>query len=381
MSGIFISYRRDDSADVAHQLYQALVARFGPESVFIDVENIDLGDNFAEVLDEQVGFCDALIAIIGKKWLISARADGSRRLDDPHDWVRLEIASAVSRGIKVIPVLVDGATLPERRDLPGPISSLTEAQALDLKPDRFEAGIARLTMALETVRKGSNSASLWFALITRRHKALDPLDLHKPEVLWQALRFMLIMVFAEALLHLPAAALANQANSSKLWYLVDYAAASYIQYLGAGLILHFAMKLFGGTAKLQRSIAAFCFLTAFVPLIALSQVPVWGINISILKDAADAAWGPTELLSKMQVFVATLAPFAIARLLVAFVAATLLWGLFFTAVFESFRTLHRLSSGRAFVAFVLGLIGTMAFVAFVVTPQFGTVYKLFAPGV
>jgi hypothetical protein len=379
MSGIFISYRHDDSADAAHQIYQALAARFGLESVFIDVENIDLGEKFAEVLDEQVGFCDALIAIIGKKWLSSASADGSRRLDDPHDWVRLEIASALSRGIKVIPVLMDGATLPQRRDLPGPIASLIEAQALELKPGRFEAGIARLSTALETVRKGSNSAGLWFALITRRHKALDPLDLHKPEVLWHALRFMLIMVFIEALLHLPAAEFANQAASSTLWYLVHYAAASYVEYLGAGLILHFAMKLFGGIAKLQRSIAAFSFLTAFVPLIAISQVPVWGVNISILKEAADAAWSPANLLTKMQGFVAELGPFGIARLLVAFVAATFLWGLFLTAVFASFRTLHRLSWGSAFVAFVVGLIGTMAFVAFVVTPQFGTVYKLFTP--
>jgi hypothetical protein len=379
MSGIVISYRHDDSADAAHHLYQALVARFGPESVFIDVENIDLGENFAEVLDEQVGFCDALIAVIGKKWLVSAHADGTRRLDDPHDWVRLEIASAISRGIKVIPVLLDGATLPERRDLPGPIASLIEAQALELKPDSFEAGVARLSTALETVRKGSNSASLWFALITRRAKALDPLDLHKPEVLWHALRFMLIMVFIEALLHLPAAEFANQAGSFKLWYLVHYAAASYVEYLGAGLILHFAMKLLGGTAKLQRSIAAFCFLTALIPLIAIAQVPIWGVNISILKDAADAAWSPADLVIKMQTFVAELGPFGIARLLVAFVAATFLWGLFFSAVFESFRTLHRLSWGRAFAAFVLGLTAMMAFVALVVTPQFGTVYKLFGP--
>src|SRR4051794_39874349 len=108
MSGIFISYRREDRAGGAQRLYQSLCAHFGPDSVFIDVENIGPGDNFVEVIDEKVGFCDALIAVIGKTWLNSMHADGSRRLDDAKDWVRLEITSAISRNIKVIPVLVNG---------------------------------------------------------------------------------------------------------------------------------------------------------------------------------------------------------------------------------------------------------------------------------
>ena len=260
MSGIFISYRREDSADTAHRLHRALTARFGADAVFIDVENIAPGDNFAEVIDEKVGFCDALIAVIGRKWLNSRHADGQRRLDDPREFVRLEIAAAVGRNIKVIPVLVDGASLPAQRELPAPISALVEAQALELRSDRFDDSVDRLAAACEMVRKGSAAPSLWFALISRRHMALDPLDLHKPDVLWHALRFMACMVFLEALLHLPAAPIAPGAFVFKLWYLLDYTAASCVQYLGAGFILHFSMKLFGGTAKLQRSIAAFATL-------------------------------------------------------------------------------------------------------------------------
>jgi hypothetical protein len=379
MSGIFISYRREDGAEEAHRLYQALTARFGAGSVFIDVQSIELGENFAEVLDEKVGFCDALIAVIGKRWLASAHADGRRRLDDPEDWVRLEIVSALNRDIKVIPVLVGGATLPERQALPAPLALLVEAQALELRLDHFDEGVARLAAALETVRKGTTAVSLWFAMITRRHKALDPLDLHRPQILWQALRFMLVMVFIEGLLHLPAAGVADRAYSSKLWYLAHYTTAAYVEYLGAGFILHFAMKLFGGKAKLQRSIGAFCFLTAFVPLIAIAQIPVWGLNISVLKDAAEASWSPAEAVVQMQAFVAALGPFGVARLLIAFAAATCLWLLFLTAVFESLRTLHRLSLGRALVAFGSGLIITVAFLAFVVAPQFGTLYRLIAP--
>lgn len=92
MSGIFISYRCEDSEKVAHRLYRELRAHFGVASVFIDVENSDLGENFAQVIDVKVGFCDALIVVIGKKWLTSTGVDGRRRLDDPQDWVRLEIA-------------------------------------------------------------------------------------------------------------------------------------------------------------------------------------------------------------------------------------------------------------------------------------------------
>jgi hypothetical protein len=160
MSGIFISYRREDSAEKAHSLYQALRSHFGADGVFIDVENIGLGENFAAVIDEKVGFCDALIAIIGTKWLNSADKEGTRRLDDPDDWVRLEILSAINRGIKVIPVLVNDATPPGQQDLPYPLAGLAQFQALDLHRT-FNEGVARLYLQVENRWKRSTTASLW----------------------------------------------------------------------------------------------------------------------------------------------------------------------------------------------------------------------------
>ena len=375
MSGIFISYRREDSAAIAHALYRELSARFGAGSVFIDVEDIGLGEDFAATIDEKVGFCDALVAVIGPQWLTAAGADGRPRLDDPHDWVRLEIASALSRDIKVFPVLVDGARLPDQRDLPPALGALTQSQALELATDRVEHGMARLAGALEAVGKRASGANLWFSLILRRHKALDPLDLHKPEVMWQALRFMLYMMLIDALLHLPAAAGTGTA-AAKLWYLLAYSTANYVQYLGAGLILHFAMRAFGGKARLPSSIAAFCFLTAYVPLIAVSQIPVWAVNVSILKDAADIGWRPEQGFAKMQAFVDAIGTYGVLRLSAAFLAATVLWTLFLAAVFEAFRTLHRLGKGTALIAFGCGMVAIVAFVSFVVGPYFGTVYSL-----
>ncbi|HSB71248.1 MAG TPA: toll/interleukin-1 receptor domain-containing protein [Candidatus Methylomirabilis sp.] len=377
MSGIFISYRHDDSAEAARALYRELSRRFGASNVFIDVETIGPGENFAEIIDEKVGFCDALIAVIGKGWLSSADPGGRRRLDDPHDWVRLEIASAISRGIKVFPVLVGGATLPDQRDLPAAISMLPQAQALDLGPDRFDQGLARLVTALEAVSKRAGNATLWFSMIVNRHKALDPLELHKPEVVWRALRFMLCMVLVEAMMHLPAATGTGRSDS-KVWYLLAYATADYIQYLGAAFILHFTLRAFGGKAQLQRSMAAFGFLTAYIPLIAISQVPVWGLDVSILQDVASIRWGLDEGLARLQEFTGGLGPFGILRILVALLAASVLWGLFLAAVFESFRTLHRLGRGIALVAFGVGLVATLMFVLFIVAPYFGAVYTLFA---
>ena len=378
MSGIFISYRREDSAESAHALYRELAARFGADNVFIDVETIGPGDDFAATIEEKVGFCDALVAVIGKKWLTSAGADGRPRLADPRDWVRLEIAAALSRDIKVFPVLVDGARLPDARELPVALAGLSQAQALDLAPDRFDRAIGRLAAALAGVRKTTTTASLWFSVILRRHKALDPLDLHKPEVLWHALRFMLYMMLIDALLHLPAAPAASTAFA-KVGYVLAYTIADYVEYLGAALILHFAMRIFGGRASLPRSIAAFCFMTAYVPLIAISQTPVWGLNVSILTDAAGIAWRPAQGWEKMHAFVAEIGAFGILRLTAALLAATALWALFLAAVYQAFRTLHRLGQGVALLAFGCGMIVVLVFVFLVVGPYFGTVYRSISP--
>ena len=183
MSGIFISYRRDDAADQAHRLYDQLSARFGADSVFIDVEKIDLGEDFTEVIEEKVGFCDSLVAVIGKRWLTCADADGLRRLDNPEDWVRLEIAAALSRDMKVFPVLVDGAPPPRSNDLPSPLAALARWQAVPIHHDSFDADVSRLSDSLALTRKGESIAGLWFSIVTRGHRALDPLDLHKPDAL------------------------------------------------------------------------------------------------------------------------------------------------------------------------------------------------------
>ena len=120
MSGsgsIFISYRRSDSTAETERIHDRLVADFGEGRVFQDVGDIPLGAEFAEILDQAVSQCQVVLVIIGKTWLTVAEPDGTRRLDNPDDFVRIEVESALRRKIPVIPVLVQGATIPRRSQL------------------------------------------------------------------------------------------------------------------------------------------------------------------------------------------------------------------------------------------------------------------------
>ena len=106
MSGIFISYRREDTSPEAGRLYDRLAGHFGKDQVFMDIDTIRPGVDFVEVINDSVASCEVLIAVVGKQWLTSTDEAGNRRLDDPEDWIRLEIAAALGRNIRVIPTLV-----------------------------------------------------------------------------------------------------------------------------------------------------------------------------------------------------------------------------------------------------------------------------------
>src|SRR5258708_35012303 len=108
MPSSFISYRREDGSGSAGRIYDHLVQSFGEDRVFMDVDAIEPGQDFVEVIQQAVGSCSALIAVIGRNWS-GLRGDGSRRIDDPEDFVHLEVAAALERGVRVIPVLVDDA--------------------------------------------------------------------------------------------------------------------------------------------------------------------------------------------------------------------------------------------------------------------------------
>ena len=146
---IFISYRRDETAYPAGWLYDRLTAHFGHGQVFKDIDSIQLGDDFVEVITRVVGSCDVLLALIGGEWLTMTGAHGRRRIDDPDDFVRLEIEAALPRRERVMPVLVGGARMPRADELPGSLAALVRRQALELSPARFDFDTSRLLKVLD----------------------------------------------------------------------------------------------------------------------------------------------------------------------------------------------------------------------------------------
>ena len=151
MSDIFISYRRDDSEGHAGRLFEGLKARFGRRRVFIDVDGIEPGRDFRRIIDEHVSSCHVLLALIGKDWLHAADKDGRRRLDAPEDFVRLEIAAALRRDIAVIPVLVQGATMPGKEELPPDLQAMVSRNGAELRHSRWDDDFARLEETLQSL--------------------------------------------------------------------------------------------------------------------------------------------------------------------------------------------------------------------------------------
>lgn len=133
MPNIFISYRRADTGYVATMLAEKLVQQFGPNSVFFDIDNIPLGVDFRRHIDTAIAGCDILLALVGNSWLNCQHEDGSRRLDDPADFLRLEIEAALRRNIPVIPILTDAATMPAEKDLPESLRPFAFRNASELR--------------------------------------------------------------------------------------------------------------------------------------------------------------------------------------------------------------------------------------------------------
>lgn len=146
---IFISYRRAETAYPTGWLYERLVKHFGREDVVRDIDSIDPGDDFVDFIGRAVASCDVMLAVIGPRWTSITDDDGRRRLDDTDDFVRREIEAALERGIRVIPILVDGATMPRAEQLPTPMAKLTRRQALELSPHRFQSETDRLLRVLD----------------------------------------------------------------------------------------------------------------------------------------------------------------------------------------------------------------------------------------
>ena len=148
---IFISYRRDDSLGSAGRLYDRLLEYFPSERIFMDVDVIEPGQDFVEVIENAVHSCDVVLAIIGSRWLDLVDNEGNRRLDLPKDFVRVEIVTALNSHIRVIPVLVQGATMPRPSDLPDDLKPLSRRNAIEIRHTNFNADTEKLIRILKKI--------------------------------------------------------------------------------------------------------------------------------------------------------------------------------------------------------------------------------------
>ncbi|MFN8411531.1 MAG: toll/interleukin-1 receptor domain-containing protein [Anaerolineales bacterium] len=141
---LFISYRRSDTRGIAGRLSDTLSAYFGDERVFRDIESIEGGADFGNVIEQNLQNADAVIVLIGQNWISAKNESGQRRLEDPQDWVAEEIAIAIQLKKPIFPVLVDGASMPRTEELPEKLKSLTRYNAISLSDDRWKSDVLRL---------------------------------------------------------------------------------------------------------------------------------------------------------------------------------------------------------------------------------------------
>ena len=179
MSKIFISYRRDDSPYAAGQIYKALEEKFGKKAIFKDNYDVNGGDKWAESIKQALDQCQVLLVVIGKDWLqiLQIKDDSEkRRLDDPRDWVRFEIVTALDRKIKVIPLLLDGVKMPPVNELPSDLESLTNYQGLKVRQDPdFDEDMKRVITVIQDYLKRLQPSTIDFVveLVNVQGKVID----------------------------------------------------------------------------------------------------------------------------------------------------------------------------------------------------------------
>src|SRR5262249_25944969 len=154
---IFINYRREDSTSTAGRLYDRLALSFGRKNLFMDVDHIPPGVDFVKHLNSQVAACNVFIAVIGPHWLDARNEKGGRRLDNPDDFVAVEIGAALARDIRVIPALVDGAAMPKESNLPEPLKPLARRNAIELRNNQFGRDAEAL---IEKIREAFRNRTL-----------------------------------------------------------------------------------------------------------------------------------------------------------------------------------------------------------------------------
>lgn len=157
MSGIFLSYRRDDASGWAGRLYEHLVRDWGAEHVFMDIDTIAPGEDFRKAIARTMDACDVVMVVIGPNWVNARDQAGRRRLEQEGDTHRAEVVAALAADVRVIPVLVGGAVMPEPSELPGPMQDLAYRNAAIVEDRRFASDVDALQRTLRVLTDAGGS--------------------------------------------------------------------------------------------------------------------------------------------------------------------------------------------------------------------------------
>jgi hypothetical protein len=197
MPTIAISYRRSDSSAIAGRIYDRLVAHYGEQSVFMDIDSIPFGIDFRNQIQETLQGSDILLAVIGAKWL-GTNADGSSRMLDNADPVRAEIETAMERKLPILPVLVDGAKMPDNSELPPKFGNFAYLNAAEVMTGRdFRSHIDRLIVAIDRLT-ADNAATAPPPLITGRGR---PATSARQTLLNDFLRYLVVPLVLLLVVH------------------------------------------------------------------------------------------------------------------------------------------------------------------------------------
>jgi len=169
-ANIFINYRREGSSGHSGRLFDALRGHFAGR-LFMDIDTLEPGVDFVEAIEQAVGSCEVLIVVIGREWLTIKDAAGQRRLDDPADFVRLEVEAALGRKVRVIPVLVQDATMPRAEELPPSLALLARRNAIELSDARWAYDVDRLARTIQGILKEKEASALALAAALERAAA------------------------------------------------------------------------------------------------------------------------------------------------------------------------------------------------------------------
>lgn len=220
--GVFISYRRGDGSGFAGRVYDRLVSVYGPEKVFLDVDNLEAGQDFVTELTRSITACDIMLVLIGPAWASAAKASGERRLADPDDFVRIEIETALKADKAVVPLLIDSAEMPPRDQLPESLWPLLRRHAIRLSHESFSGDAARLLGALaEIVQPPRGRASARQEDAPARRVPLVQIGL-----IAAILLAIIVMILAARYVANPPREMAKESMALvELWETPDYQAA------------------------------------------------------------------------------------------------------------------------------------------------------------